>query len=136
MPTIRKSLGGTITLPNTTLRQYANPHPSAANDEPFILIAQNFSELSQSIYSQQRRIVDYLQAHNTGLNRYEADFILGICQLAPRIFELKAQGHIFDTVSETAVDLNGRPHRHIARYFWRGFKVPVRLACNDEVYFE
>jgi hypothetical protein len=136
MATVNKSLDSTATLPTTLLRHPSNSHPSVANDEPFTLIAQTLPELLQSVYSQQRRIVDYLQTHSTGLNRYEADLFLGICQLAPRIFELKAQGHAFDTVSETAVDLNGRTHRHIARYFWRGFKVPVRLACNDEVYFE
>lgn len=136
MSSINKPIKRTIALPKATLHHPANPHPSAANDEPFTLIAQTLPELSQSVYSQQRRIIEYLQTRASGLNRYEADLILGICQLAPRIFELKAQGHMFDTVSETAVDLNGRTHRHIARYFWRGFKVPVRLASNDEVYFE
>ena len=136
MPSINKPIQHTVTLPTTVLRQSPNPHPSAANDEPFSLTAQTPPALSMSAYSQQWRIVAYLQSHSTGLNRYEADLILGVCQLPSRICELKAQGHLIDTIYETAVDLNGRTHQRIARYFWRGFKRPERVACNDAVYGE
>ncbi|MFI4919847.1 MAG: helix-turn-helix domain-containing protein [Legionellales bacterium] len=72
--------------------------------------------------SQRTRIIDYLQTHDTGLNRYEADKLLNVCQFPARIFELKALGHVFLTITETAEDLNGRIHHDIVRHFWREFK--------------
>jgi hypothetical protein len=72
--------------------------------------------------SQRNRIVEYLKTHDTGLNRYEADSILNVCQFAARIFELKGLGHVFLTITETTEDLNGRIHHDIVRHFWNGFE--------------
>lgn len=72
--------------------------------------------------SQRARIIEYLKTHDTGLNRYEADELLNVCQFPARIFELKALGHVFTTITETAEDLNGRIHHEIVRHFWREFK--------------
>jgi hypothetical protein len=78
--------------------------------------------------SQRQRIISYLKTHTTGLNRYEADSLLNVCQFAARIFELKALGHIFVTITESTEDLNGRIHHDIVRHFWKGFKAPSEVA--------
>lgn len=92
--------------------------------------------LPLNVHSQQRRIIEYLQTNTTGLNRYDADLLLNVCQFPARIFELKEQGHIFVTITETAIDLVGRTHHNIARQFWKGFKAPERPTSNDEDYVE
>lgn len=78
-----------------------------------------------STEAQLARVLDYLQIHNTGLNRYEAEAKLGVCQLAPRIFELKERGYVFVTIAEKATDPHGVEHTGIARYFL------TQEAAND-----
>lgn len=70
-----------------------------------------------SLKAQRQRILEYLQTHDTGLNRYEAERLLNVCQLAARVFELKADGHRFLTLKERAIDPHGIEHRGIARYY-------------------
>lgn len=70
-----------------------------------------------SAVAQQRRVLTYLQTHDTGINRYQAERLLGVCQLATRIFELKERGYRFLTVTERAADPHGVEHEGIARYF-------------------
>lgn len=77
--------------------------------------------------SQRQRIIDYLKTNDTGLNRYEADALLNVCQFPARIFELKALGHQFITITETTEDLNGRIHHDIVRHFWKGFEKPSQV---------
>jgi hypothetical protein len=74
-------------------------------------------KLDLSAEAQEARVLAYLQANNEGLNRYEAERLLGVCQLAPRIFGLKERGHTFLRTLETATDPHGIAHHGIARYF-------------------
>lgn len=75
--------------------------------------------------AQCRRLLDYLQAHSSGLNRYEAERLLSVCHLAARIFELKEHGYYFVTIMEKATDAHGAEHYGIARYFL------TQEAAND-----
>lgn len=70
-----------------------------------------------SAEAQQTRILDYLKMHSSGINRYEAEKLLSVCQLAARIFELKERGYLFLTATERATDPHCVEHEGIARYF-------------------
>lgn len=83
--------------------------------------------------AQKKRVIDYLQQNQTtGLNRYEADVFLNVCQLAPRIKDLRDEGHQIIRVDEKALDLSNRPHNGIARYFWQGYSVPQNNTVKTE----
>jgi len=102
----------------------AKTDQSQQDDSTMLKINSNLS-----VEAQQRRVLLYLQTHETGLNRFEADSYLNVVSLAPRIMELKAQGHQFQKVTETACDHQGRQHPGIARYFWQGQDLE---AANDD----
>ncbi|WP_026472363.1 helix-turn-helix domain-containing protein [Alkanindiges illinoisensis] len=78
----------------------------------------SLSNLTQD--AQKQRVLEHLQ-HNPaiGLNRFEADKLLNVCHLAARIKALRNEGYSIISVAEIAHDLNGRPHKGIARYFWQ-----------------
>ena len=78
--------------------------------------------------AQESRVLDYLMTNqHKGINRYEADFGLNVCHVSARINSLRNKGHDITTVYENANDLNGRMHKKIARYYWRGFDY-----CHDD----
>lgn len=84
--------------------------------------------------AQKKRVIDYLQQNQTtGLNRYEADDLLNVCHLAPRIKDLRDEGHQIMRLDETALDLNNRPHNGIARYFWQGYIAPQNTAKTEAI---
>lgn len=75
--------------------------------------------------AQQARVLAFMQSNGTGLNRYEAEKLLGVCHLAARIFALKERGYVFLKAFETATDPHGVEHQGIARYFL------TQEAAND-----
>ncbi len=102
----------------------AKTEQSQQDDSTMLKINSNLS-----VEAQQKRVLIYLQTHETGLNRFEADSFLNVVSLAPRIMELKAQGHLFLKVTEMACDHQGRQHPGIARYFYKGQDFE---SANDE----
>ncbi len=99
----------------------------------FTMLKAKVSNHCLSSDAQKKRVIDYLQKNQTtGLNRYEADVLLNVCQLAPRIKDLRDEGNIIICVDETALDLNNRPHKGIARYFWQGYSVPQNNTVKTE----
>lgn len=87
---------------------------------------------STSTESQLVRLLAYWLAHDSGLNRYEADGLLNVCHLAARVQDLEAKGCHFITQDETAPDLLGRPHPGIRRYWLKSAPAHLLRAANDE----
>ncbi|AYA64176.1 helix-turn-helix domain-containing protein [Alteromonas sp. RKMC-009] len=68
-----------------------------------------------SAATQRNQIIALLKEHQS-LNTLE---LRGYGFMAPatRIFELRAQGYVIPTVSETYIDQAGKTHRNVARYY-------------------
>lgn len=73
--------------------------------------------------SQQQRTLEVLMGGSA--NTIELRHLHNIMQPAARIKALKARGHKIQTIPETAVDIEGRAHRGVARY------VLIALATDD-----
>lgn len=96
-------------------------------------LSQNNSPLnSTSTESQYVRLLAYWLAHDSGLNRYEADGLLNVCHLAARVQDLEAKGCRFVFEDEIAADLLGRPHSGIRRYWLKSAPAYLLRAANDE----
>lgn len=87
---------------------------------------------STSTESQYVRLLAYWLAHDSGLNRYEADRLLNVCHLAARVQDLEAKGCHLITQDETAPDLLGRAHIGIRRYWLKSAPAQLLRAANDE----
>lgn len=81
---------------------------------------------SISAETQQRRIIEHLEANAGGLNYIEA-VPLGITRLSARIYELKDLGYTFLITKERAHDHCGQRHDNVARYFLTGY--PAKEAA-------
>lgn len=83
-----------------------------------------------SLPAQRLRLLTYLMSRlSIGVTTYEARDDLNIVSPAPRIEELRNQGHKIETIRETLPDHAGRLHPRSARY------VLIELAqegANDE----
>lgn len=73
--------------------------------------------LTTSAAAQEARILRYLQCNSGGLNRFEAESMLGVCHLARRIKTLADMGCPISKRTERAMDNHGVWHVGIARYF-------------------
>lgn len=87
---------------------------------------------STSTESQYVRLLAFWLAHDSGLNRYEADRLLNVCHLAARVQDLEAKGCHFITQDEIAPDLLGRPHNGIRRYWLKSAPAHLLRAANEE----
>lgn len=81
---------------------------------------------STSAAAQVRRVIEHLNNQSGGLNRYEAERLLNVCQLAPRILTIKEMGYPILTIRERATDPYGQVHKGIARYFIASGAAPVQ----------
>lgn len=80
--------------------------------------------------SQNLRLLAYLRNNPKGINRYEADAELTICQLAARVQDLEAKGCVFFVERETAPDLYGIAHNGLARYWLKSAPPALLEAIN------
>lgn len=67
-----------------------------------------------STTAQEQRTLEVLTVGSA--NTIELRHLHNVMQPAARVKSLREQGHIIHTVRETATDLEGRPHRGVARY--------------------
>lgn len=87
---------------------------------------------STSSDSQELRLLAYLLAHDTGINRYEAERLLTICHLAARIKGLEEKGcEIAPRIEESATDPYGHQHTGIMRYWLKSAPLHLLQAAND-----
>lgn len=82
--------------------------------------------ISGSNAAQRRRLLKWIKEHHS-ITTYEARELLGIAHPAARIKELKNQGYLIHTSSETLPDANGVMHPRSARY-----TLLSEVAANDE----
>lgn len=86
---------------------------------------------STSADSQELRLLAYLLAHDSGINRYEAERMLTICHLAGRVQGLEYRGCEFITTYGEAFDRDGHQHNGIARYWLKSGPLHLLKAAND-----
>lgn len=83
-----------------------------------------------SVLNQRQKLLDYLKQHGSITTR-EAREVLDIYQPPARIFELKAEGYLINTVWVTWISDYQIKHR-IAKYFLVSLE-PVQSANDSEV---
>jgi hypothetical protein len=69
---------------------------------------------STSTAAQEKRTLEALM--EASANTIELRHLHNVMQPAARVKSLREQGHIIHTIRETALDLEGRAHRGVARY--------------------
>jgi len=79
----------------------------------------NKKNLSQDAGSQRARLMaEFMTGRSVSTIRARDE--LGVMHPAARVGELKAEGHIIDTVLGVVRDKYGREHERVATYTWRG----------------
>jgi hypothetical protein len=72
------------------------------------------ADYSTHTAAQEQRTLAALMAGSA--NTIELRHLHNVMQPAARVKSLREQGHTIRTIRETAPDLEGRPHRGVARY--------------------
>ena len=74
---------------------------------------------NNSTNNQQQKVLVTLRERGAlGLHRFDAEELLGVCSLAPRILELKAKGFKITKVDISYTDHLGIVHRGVALYMF------------------
>lgn len=75
--------------------------------------------LSQDAGSQRARLMAEFMAGRS-VNTFRARDELDVMHPSERVRELKAEGHIIESIKGTVRDEYGREHNRVATYTWRG----------------